>query len=237
MTPYVNNTLWLNVPTTLLTITGGRLRLAAQESIRYSFTFDIAQKGQDTDMIGSTVKLTDSEGVVWAGRSIWHVDDFLNPIGSLGNIEAPFFADHAPAEVTAAFAEGLFLSGARGLMDDDFYRRLEIGTTMHTIPMQYQSPLLDLAYRADDEGDLSALYARVNQLYAHVDDAEEAEEPVFIIPPFIARVEVEVCSRLFINYYIQDENGHWESNIPQLIVFEPTEERGEKNPLVTHEAS
>lgn len=237
MNVYAPHKLWAGIPTSFPTNTGGKLILTPQKFIPYSFTFYIKDKGEETDVIGSTVRLTDSEGKVWAGDSIWHIADFIDPIGCLGALNGPALEKQSPEEYKRPFEDGVFFSGAHGLFDDRFYRKLLIGPVVYTVPMKYQGPCLDLAFHSDPHLSMVNVYARVSQLYGYVGAihgyAANGEETI-IIPPFIA--EIDIRDRLFINYYIQEDGENWEKNIiPKIVVFQNTGELEEPNSLITSE--
>lgn len=215
---YAPHKLWLNQPTTIPAGVDGGLQLASEKPIPYSFTFTIRERvaeDTETDLIESCVRLVDSDGDVWSGHSIWNVGDFIDSVGSLGWLEGPVFESECPIEWSSPFTDRLFLSGARQLIDDRFYRNLIIGTQTYVIPMKYQGLSLDLAFNFDQVFDKLSLYARLSGFYGGATDDSEMD----ILPPFI--VPIPFPQGMFVNYFSLNSDGFFESGpIPELVRFQ-----------------
>ncbi|HOX06612.1 MAG TPA: hypothetical protein PK280_09435 [Planctomycetota bacterium] len=219
--------LWVGRPTSLATDAGRTLVLTPGEFTPYSFSFGIRHKGEEVDLLSSLVRLVDDQGRIWEYESIWTVEEVVTKMTDFGSTSAFVRFDDAPLEWKIAFDEDSFFSGARGLLDDRFYRHLHLGDQALLIPFHYQAPILDMAFHVGHRVDLTMVLARVSGLYA----CETSEGPRITLPPIV--FEVGVDNRLFVNHWYKDSTGSWDQDIlPQPLLFRLAGGSGQPNPLI-----
>lgn len=219
---FVSDNVWVGVPTSFDTDDGGVLSLTPSLFIPYSFSFGIRNRGDEIDTLHSLVRIVDDEGRVWEGESIWDVSEIVHLMTHFGSPSPPVPLEDASAEWRQAFENNPFFSGARGLLDDRFYRRLGLLDRTYRVPFKYQGPVLDLAYLRYEEVDLVTVLARVANLFAL--ESEKGTDQIDL-PDIV--YEIDVSRRLFVNYGYEESDGYWEYDvIPKPLVFKKTVNTG-----------
>jgi len=214
----------------LRTDDGGKLQIAINTFVPYDLTFGIKEREEETDILHSLVRLVDNRGVAWIGESIFHVNAFVYQMTNFGSRTHPTQFDKAPEEYKSIFSKNCFFEGARGLLDDRFYRKLDVNTDSYIVPFKYQAPILDLAFHYDSTVELVQLFAKVKGLYAHT--SEDDRSPIDIPAIMFA---VDFMKAIFVNYGYKDETGYWtEDIIPRPFVLEKHTENNAPQHLIQY---
>lgn len=204
--------------------------MTPHKSIPYEFSFGVKHKGKDVDVVHSLVRLADAQGRLWEGESIWDVGGIVERMTDFGSTTAPLKFENAPAEWKKAFAEGLFLSGARGLLDDRFYRRLLLEDQVFNIPFKYQGPVLDMAFLRNEHAGLVTVLVRVSGLYTVV---LEGPYDVIDLPQIV--FQISVLKDLFVNFGYEESSGNYAYDIiPRPFVMKEAGRTKNPNPLIQY---
>jgi len=227
---FVPDNLWVGTPISFETEEGGVLSLAPSQFVPYSFSFGIRTMGDEIDTLNSLVRLADDEGRVWEGESIWDVSEIVHLMTHFGSPSPPVPFEYASADWQQALESNTFLSGARGLLDDRFYRQLCLMDRIYQVPFKYQGPVVALAYLQYEAVDLITVLARVANLFA-LDSKKSGDQ--IDLPDIV--YEIDVFRRLFVNYGYEEPEGFWEYDVvPRPLVFKKTVNTAPAQPLVNY---
>jgi hypothetical protein len=221
---------WSNKPRRLPVSDGGTLELQPEKFIPYEFSFGLKAVSEDVDYLRSIVRLTDAQGVVWEGESVWSPSWFVEQGTDSAQAERLKSQADADAELLRSLEENSFIRGVRDLLDDRFHRELSLSGRRYVVPFKYQVPVLDLAAHQtkEDKGTSANLVVRVSGLYAHISDESRDKIP---LPTVV--FTVDVSERLFVNYFVEEEEGAWgDREIPEIVIFHRSTLKGEANEFV-----